>query len=526
MALADGPPHPYAHSAAIAATITIAAAVILVTRASSALPKTIKLGLTGAAAMALLALLLLGVGGLLATNALLALAILLFARKNPFTLGEWARPWIENPERLLIATFAVLAFLGTLALALPQSAQREAIPIADAAFTAVSAVCVTGLAVRDTATEFSPLGQTIILLLIQLGGLGIMTFSTAAIPILGRRMSLRHERAIASLISVEDRGQLTHAARRVLAVTFSIEAAGALALLVAFLLEGDSFPQAAWRAAFTSISAFCNAGFALQPDSLVSYQQSPLVLHTIAALIIAGGLSPAVIVSMPFLARRKTSAEAKLSLLAAAFLLAAGAILFLSFEWSGSLRHLTIPQRIHNAWLQSATLRTAGFNSIDLAQTRPATITAMIAFMFIGGGPGSTAGGIKTTTAALLALAAFNAIRGRPAVVIFRRRIPPRTIRRATTIALVAGAGSVLALIALQLTQDLPLQIAAFEVVSALATVGLTIGGTAELDAVGKIIIIACMFAGRVGTLSLLSALGRELKQNPITWPDENINVG
>jgi trk system potassium uptake protein len=218
--------------------------------------------------------------------------------------GSGEVPWwssiLEHPARLLVVTFLALASLGAAVLMLPQSSSG-ALEVSglDAVFTAVSAVCVTGLVVLDTPTAWSPLGQAIILGLIQLGGLGIMTFYAAAVPLLGRRLSMRHERAIAGALSIEDRGHLYGSLRRVLGVTFGCELAGTLLLLLAFSSEGQLRGEALWQAVFTSISAFCNAGFALDSQSLSIYGGNPLVLHTVAAVIIAGGLSPLAVISLP-----------------------------------------------------------------------------------------------------------------------------------------------------------------------------------------------------------------------------------
>lgn len=206
----------------------------------------------------------------------------------------------EHPERLFVFTFATLCLAGAVLLALPiSSASRNSIGLADSVFTAVSAVCVTGLVVRDTATAFSGFGQAVVLVLIQAGGLGIMTFSTAAMQVLGRRLSLRQESTLARLLSSQDRGRLYAAAQSILVFTFAVEGVVALVLFGLFLGEGDSAGLALWRAVFTAISAFCNAGFALQTQSLIPYQNNPLILHTIAAAIVLGGLSPAVALSTP-----------------------------------------------------------------------------------------------------------------------------------------------------------------------------------------------------------------------------------
>ncbi|MGB8328872.1 MAG: potassium transporter TrkG [Polyangiales bacterium] len=443
---------------------------------------------------------------------------------------SWWEPLLGHPERFLVGTFAILCVGGTMALALPQSsASGRGIGFIDAAFTSTSAVCVTGLIVRDTPVDFSVFGQLMILLLIQVGGLGIMTLSTAALRALGRRMSLRHEGAIASLISTQDRGRLFSTAKQILQLTVVAEVLGALILTLAFVSHGDGLGAALWRGIFTSVSAFCNAGFALQSNSLMSYQESPLVLHVVGVLIILGGLSPLAVFALPAIFKRSaepSSAQARLSLAAAGVLLVVGFLLILAFEWNHSLRGLPQIDRIHNAWFQSVTLRTAGFNSVDIAAVRPATLTLMLLWMFIGGSPGGTAGGVKTTTISVLVLSALQAIRGQWTLEVFGKTIPERTRTKAAVIVAVAAATGLTGLVAIQLTQRMPTGLAVFEVVSALGTVGLSIGGTVQLDGIGKAIIIVCMFVGRVGGVTLLMFLSSRQSLSAIGRPKEEIDVG
>ena len=443
---------------------------------------------------------------------------------------DWLEPVLWRPERLLVATFLALCLAGTVSLALPASAVTGSrIALVDAAFTAVSAVCVTGLIVLDTPVDFSLVGQVVILILIQLGGLGIMTFSTAAMHLLGRRMSLRHEGAVAGLISLQDRSQLFNATRRLIIFTFTTEALGAACLLVAFIWNGDALLQGLWRAVFTSISAFCNAGFALQSDNLIPYQSNPWVLHVVAILIITGGLSPVVVLLIPQVLRRTgrpIGAQVKLTLSTTLLLLVIGCIFILAVEWGNTLAGLSFWQRFHNAWFQSVTLRTAGFNSIDIAAVHPATLSLMIVWMFVGGSPGGTAGGIKTTTMAILVLAVVEAVRGRWTVTSFGRRLSHKTVYKAAAITTVGAVTVWLSLVAMQLTQAIPTDMALFEVVSALGTVGLSIGGTGLLDGVGKILIMVCMFSGRVGPLTLFMFLSHRVEQTVWKRPEEEVEVG
>ncbi|MEZ6038174.1 MAG: potassium transporter TrkG [Planctomycetota bacterium] len=444
--------------------------------------------------------------------------------------GRWWSTLFDHPERMLVTTFATMALVGTIVLALPQSSTSGVgIGGVDAAFTAVSAVCVTGLIVRDTPVEFTALGLTTLLLLMQLGGLGIMTFSTAALRVLGGRLSMRQESAVARLIGARDRSQLVASAQDVLKVTFVTEGLGALLLTALFLGHGDAFGQALWRGVFTAVSAFCNAGFALQSDSLVPFQHSPAVLHTIAALIVLGGLSPAVVLAFTRRrvgGRRALPLQVRICALAAPVLLFAGAAFYLFAEWDHSLYGLSLADKLHNAWFQSATLRTAGFNSVDLAVVHPATYVMMLVLMFVGASPGGTAGGVKTTTVVVLAVSVWHTIRGAPRTTVFGRTLPDRTVQRAAVIVTIAVASGGVALVALLLTQSIPLPQAAFEVVSALATVGLSQGATAQLDDVGKLVILACMFAGRIGPLSIMMFMGQRSAARAAILPTEDVDVG
>lgn len=262
---------------------------------------------------------------------------------------------------------------------------------------------------------------------------------------------------------------------------------------------------------------------------MIPYQHSPFILHTIGALIILGGLAPLTVFAIPAIVRRSpqpVSAQARLAVSAAVALLVGGFGFYLAFEWDNSLRGLGTVDKLHNAWFQSVTLRTAGFNSVDLTVVRSVTLIPMFVWMFIGGNPGGTAGGIKTTTVAILLLSAVRGIRGQWTLEAFGKRIPERVFAKATVVVTIAAATSLLASVAVLLTQDMPARVAVFEVVSALGTVGLSIGGTAELDGIGKAIIVVCMFVGRVGGLTLLMFLSNRRPQATLGRPEEEIDVG
>lgn len=463
------------------------------------------------------------------TAGLLAMAVIALPRARG-EAEDWLAPFIDHPARLLVSTFAFLSLAGTVLLLAPwASSGSSTLSLSAAGFTAVSAVCVTGLTVIDPSRDLSFAGQVSLLVLIQLGGLGIMTFSTAALRLLGRRMSLKHEAAVAGLVSAEDRSQIFDSTLRVIRLTFACEAAGALAIGARFAAAGQDLGTAIWKGIFTSVSAFCNAGFALDADSLVGYQSDPLILHVVAVLIILGGLSPAVVVALPaLLLRRRAPLRAQKRLVVATniVLLLGGTVLYAALEWSHSLTGLSAVDRFHNAWFQSVTLRTAGFNSVDLTTTHPATITFMWLMMFIGGSPGGTAGGVKTTTVAVLVLAVMTAIRGRRSIVAYGRTIPHESVYRAAAISTMGLLTVVVSALAIQLTQPIPDRVALFEVVSAIGTVGLSLGATPLLDDVGRVLIMACMFMGRVGPLTLFMLIGERRPADPWKHPVEEVDVG
>lgn len=447
-------------------------------------------------------------------------------RGRPF--AAWFEPITSRPALMLVVTFGGTATLGTLLLWLPVSSADQAIELVDALFTAVSATCVTGLIVLDTPNAYSGFGQAILLILIQIGGLGIMTFSTAALAVMRRRPSLRHERALADLFVVRDGQDHVAAVKDILRVTAIAELVGATLLTLLFWLRhGDGFGRALWRGLFTSISAFCNAGFALQTNSLMPYAGDPLVLYTVGALIVVGGLGPVATLGLRDFARRRTvSIPVRIILFTSAVLLVSGALLVGAFEWQSSLQGLSVFDRVHNAVFQSITLRTAGFNSVDFAALRPETQGTMLIFMLIGGSPGSTAGGIKTTTFAVVLLSMVAVVRGRPEALVWGRRIDHTTFYRAVAIT-VLGLGAGLGLwLLLLLTQRLEPLAALFEAFSAVGTVGLSVGATGSLDDVGKLLVSAGMFAGRLGPLTLLLLFAARRKAPPFTHPRVGMPVG
>jgi len=437
--------------------------------------------------------------------------------------------FFNRPAVLLLVSFVVLIAAGTVLLSFPVSGTggRPIAPI-DALFTATSAACVTGLVVVDTPSAFSPVGHGVILALIQAGGLNIMVLSTFAAVLLGRGLGLRGERALGSVLDLQPGRSAYPLVSFIVLSTVAVETVGAAALGLLYARHGYPPGQAAWYGVFHSVSAFCNAGFALHDDSLALFRGDPLALLVVALLITAGGLGFGVLAVVWLGLRRRRprlGMQVQLVLAASAALVAFGTLWFAVAEWERSLAGLGVTDKLVNALFQSVTLRTAGFNSVDLGLLHPATVVMMLGWMFVGASPGGTGGGIKTTTAAVLLGAIPAMARGEERVVLFGRTIGLETVYRSAAIAAVSllvvfvGSAVLLAL------APLGLPAALFEVVSAMGTVGLSLGGTARLDALGKTLIAAVMLAGRIGPLTLALLLGREERRR-VRHPEARVMVG
>lgn len=462
---------------------------------------------------------------------------------------RWVDPWTPagaaprvslwrrlQPPQLLVGSFLLLIAFGTAGLLLlPGLYTGARLGFVDALFTATSAVCVTGLIVVDTATYFTPLGQAFLLLLIQLGGLGIITLTTLIILSLGQRLSLRHEALTAPPIETGapiDHRRLT---RDLIRFTLAFEAAGALLLFV--LWVPDLGRDAGWHAIFHAISAFCNAGFSTFSDSLMPFQQSPLTLIVVMSLIILGGIGFLTMEELYLLRRghRRLSIHARLVLATTAILIAGGWLLFSLFEWGVTLRDLPAGHRLVNGLFMSVTPRTAGFNSVDYSQISEGTAFLTIILMTAGGSPGSTAGGLKTTTVALIGLLAWARLRGRQHVSIAGRSIPGDTIQRAMGLFALAF-GVVTAAIFLYTLLEAGMVphratggsflMHMFEATSALNTVGLSMGATPELSVAGRWLTIVLMYIGRVGPLVFAAAIALPRRPALYRYADEDVIVG
>lgn len=454
---------------------------------------------------------------------------LMLGRSQVF--ADLLQSFYNRPALLILSTFGMLAGAGALLLTFPAaSAGSTAVPFLDALFTAMSATCVTGLIVLDTPVAFSSFGHVVILLLIQLGGLGIMVLSTFATVLLGGRLALRGEQALEEVLDLASPGSAYELTRFIVISTLAIEALGAVLLALSYHYHYGYEPlEALWRGGFHSVSAFCNAGFSLWSDSLIQFQRDAFVQGVHMALIVLGGLGFSVLAALWMSARgvpRRWSLQTRIVLIMSLGLIVGGWALYAMTEWEASLGGFAASDKLLNALFQSVSLRTAGFNSVDYAGLEGATILMMVVWMFVGASPGSTGGGIKTTTLAVMLAAIPALIRNQPRAMLMRRTIPHDIVYRAATIMTVATMVAVVGTFLLLAThKELSFEKAAFEVVSALATVGLSIGATGELNATGKWVIILTMFIGRVGPISLALALGSP-NGSQITYPEAKVMVG
>ena len=430
----------------------------------------------------------------------------------------------------MVAAFAGASLLGAVVLRLPVSSSDDGVSFTTAWFTATSAVCVTGLNVVDTATQWSAFGEAVILLLIQAGGLGIMTLSTLLVVVVSRRLGLR-QRMIAATESSLDVGDV----RRLLfgVVRFSVisELVIVTALFLRFWLSHDEgVGRSLHLAVFHAVSAFNNAGFSLWSDSLIGFQRDPVVLTVIALAVIVGGLGFPVwrqVVRNPRRFKR-WNLHAKITVVATIGLLLVGTAAFAWFEWTNedTLGGLTVFDSLVNSFFHAVTPRTAGFNSVDIGMLREPTRLLTEMLMFIGGGSASTAGGIKVTTFAVLGWVMWAEARGDPEVVAFGRRLPTAIQRQALSVALLAiglvvGATMLLLAISPFSREDLE-----FEAISAFATVGLSSNLTPLLSVGPQLILIALMIVGRVGPITLFAALVLREQDRRYTHPEERPIVG
>lgn len=447
-----------------------------------------------------------------------------------------------SPAQALVFYYAAAIMLGTLLLATPWAAHGEPLSFLDALFTATSAQCVTGLIVVETGTKLTLFGQCVVLTLIQIGGLGIMTFSVYLFIYLKVGMSSRGRWIIHETLMHTPVSSWRELIRGIFLMTLVIEAAGAVLLSFAFV-PVLGFWKGLYSAVFHSISAFCNAGFSLFSDSLIGFRDNPLVNLTVMGLIILGGIGFLVIrelIEVGRLRARKRSQRPKLSLhtkivlVASSFLIVYGAVMIGWLESDNALAGMPLIEGFWTSLFQSVTARTAGFNTIDLNAFRAPTVFLVIFLMFIGASPGSAGGGVKTTSMALFFAIFYNRLRGNQHTSLFRRTLPDEAITKALALVLLAIILIALALFGLMIVQTADTAHEnmreflgyTFEAFSAFGTVGLSIGATAKLNSLGKLIIIALMFVGRVGLLTMAFAIAGRTRRHAPHYAEENIMIG
>lgn len=428
------------------------------------------------------------------------------------------RQQVSAPQ-LFVGSFAMLVLLGTFGfMYLPGLYTNEPLGWLDALFTSTSAVCVTGLIVEDTATYFTKAGQAYILLLIQLGGLGMLAFTSLIILALGRRLSLRQEAIYTGPLEAVPHIDLRRLAFDVVRFTLVFELAGAV-LLYVFWVPSLGWIDAMWPAVFHSVSAFCNAGFSTFSDSLMTLQEAPFSLTVIMLLIVVGGLGFLTLEELYlryYAGQRKQifriSLHSRIVIITTVLLLVIGWVLFALFEWNVTLREMDTFDKIINSLFLSVTPRTAGFNSIDYSRATDSTNFLTILLMMIGGSPGSTAGGIKTTTFALLGLLAWSRLKGHERTTFWSRSLREETTDRAIGLFVIAFGIVTAGIFFLTASEQFGgtgghFLTRMFEAVSAFNTVGLSMGLTPNLSSTGRVTTIALMFVGRVGPLAVAAAL-------------------
>lgn len=438
-----------------------------------------------------------------------------------------------NPILMIVSGYLALISLGALLLSLP-FAQSENVSVLDAFFTATSAVCVTGLATIDIGSSFTIFGEWVLLLLMQAGGLGIMTISTVIILLAGMHPGFNHQSALLANYTQEGNVDAARILKAVLPFTFILEAVGAALYFTQF--SGMNFYDRLFCSVFQAVSSFCNVGFTLFPDSLMQFQLNPIMNITTCVLALAGGFGFLAITEARYMFDFKKRALQKISLhtrIATGFtfiIIAVSIVFFIFTEWSSAFANLSIGEKLWTSVFMAFTSRTAGLNTIDVSALSLGSLFFFTIIMLIGANPGSCGGGIKTTTTAVICLLGFNRLLGRNKTQILGRTIPETTVDKAVRIFIVAIVVIAVSTLILLETEghtigNAPFLKVFFEVVSAYSTCGLSMGLTPELSVPGRIVICAIMFIGRMGPLFLISAVAK--KQSAGMWyAEEDIMVG
>lgn len=435
---------------------------------------------------------------------------------------------ITSSQVIILGFFSVI-LLGSFLLMLPISTRTGSVTsFFDALFTATSAVCVTGLIIHDTASYWSMFGQFVILLLIQTGGMGVVTMAVSIAAISGRKIGLMQRSTMQEAISAPNVGGIVRRTKFILKTTMSVELLGAIALMPIFCKDFGVI-KGIWYSIFHSISAFCNAGFDLigvrqQFSSLTTYSTQPIVNITIMMLIVIGGIGfitwEDISINKWHLKKYRMQSKVIISVTAALIILPA--IYFFFFEFS----QMEIPERVLASFFQSITPRTAGFNTVDLTLISEVGQMLIIILMVIGGSPGSTAGGMKTTTLAVLLANALSVFHKEEHPHVFERRFSSNTIKNASTISLMYIVLFLVGGMVISVVDNVPLLSSLFETASAIGTVGLSLGITGNLTLVSRMILICLMFLGRAGGLTIMFAAISEKTSNGAQYPKEKITVG
>lgn len=440
----------------------------------------------------------------------------------------------KNTGRFLVYSFLSLIAAGTLLLMLPGATQNgQGLVFIDALFTSTSAVCVTGLIVVDTATHFTLFGELVIMILFQLGGIGIITFATFLFIFISGGLGVGQMNTLKDMVAEKNTSLVTATLKKVVGFTLLAEAFAVVSYYVFWDMEFSSQGQRFLFSVFHAISAFCNAGFSLFTNSLADAQNATNwgINITTMLLIVLGGLGFTVVWEIiqrkteKKLWRRRLSVHSRVVVVTTLVLIAVGTVVILLLEWNNTLEGYSTPDKILLSLFQSVTTRTAGFNTVDTGAMGIPVILGMLILMLIGGSPASTAGGIKTTTFAVLVRSMIMTLRGKKRMEIFKRTIPNTIIFRAMTVILLAVSWISISTIVLTIIEDHTLIDLLFEEVSAFATVGLSRGITSDLTSWGKAIIIISMFVGRVGILTFMAAFASRADNRKYRYPDESIMV-
>ncbi len=442
------------------------------------------------------------------------------------------RPGPPHPAQVIVIAFTGVLIIGTALLMLPISKQGPGgTGFTDALFHAASAVCVTGLSSVDTATHWTGFGQAVLLLLVQIGGIGIMTFASILGLVVARRLGLRARLQTAHESNVVDQGDLRRVLWGVARISFSVELVVAAALTLRWWLGYEyGLGEALWLGVFHSVAAFNNAGFSLWSDSLMGFATDPWVCLPVAGAVIVGGLGFPVLLELRRELRHSLhwTLNTKTVIAATVVLLALSTVFVTAVEWSNpkTLGALDPPARLLAGFFQAVMPRSAGFNTVSIGDLHPTTWFGMDILMFIGGSPASTAGGIKVTTFAVIVFIVLSEIRGGGAVNMFGKRLPRSAQRQAITVVALTSFVIAVAAMVLMLLENFELDHALFEVTSAFTTTGLTTGVTPELGTASKLLMVFLMFAGRLGPITLASAIALRRSDRLYQYPKERPIIG